>query len=168
MEKVRRQKPKRSYSKRAWHDAFIAAYRETGNVSVAARSAGVAPRTAWKAISENDGFRCRCDEAKEEAIDKLEHHALKRATDAQKPSDVLTIFLLKAARPEKYKDCAYHKGSIIEAVQPQQTVNETTVIVLPSNGFEAPGTVSQEKVIDVQTTTDQNTTKELAEKSEEQ
>ncbi len=166
MEKVRRQKPKRSYSKRAWHDAFIAAYRETGNVSVAARSAGVAPRTAWKAISENDGFKCRCEEAKEEAIDKLEHHALKRATDAQKPSDVLTIFLLKAARPEKYKDCYYNKGGIIEAVQPQQTVNETTVIVLPANGFESPGTVMQEKVIDVQATTEQNTTKELAEKTE--
>lgn len=148
--------PKRKWPRRrnqipAWADAFMEAYRQTGNMTYSARKIGLTRESVWSMYKRNQKFAVLVDAAKEEAIELLEAHAFKRATDKEKPSDILTIFLLKAARPEKYKDC-YRPGTPYEQVTAAPaSVGEATVIVLPSNGFEAPGTVQAQPItVDVQ------------------
>ena len=52
--------------------------------------------------------------ALEEGIDLLEDHARSRAMDAERPSDALTMFLLKAHRPVKFRERVdlSHSGGI--------------------------------------------------------
>lgn len=148
--------PKKKWPRRrnqipAWSDAFMAAYRETGNMTYSARKIGLTRESVWSMYKRNAKFAALVDQAKEEAIDLLEAHALRRATDKDKPSDILTIFLLKAGRPEKYKDC-YRPGTPYENVTAAPAIaGEATVIVLPANGFEKAGTVKEEPItVDVQ------------------
>lgn len=104
---------------RGWEELFLKALAETGNVSAAAKLAGVARQTAYEAKELRPEFAARWDDALEEACDALELEARRRAKDgAEKPvfylgrevsrvreySDVLLIFLLKAHRPEKYRE----------------------------------------------------------------
>lgn len=51
-------------------------------------------------------------EALDEAADNLELYAHNRARDAEKPSDVLTIVLLKSLRPEKYRENYSFSGDL--------------------------------------------------------
>jgi len=98
--------------------AFLAAYRELGNVTHAARAAEVARRNhpIWMQQPE---YAEAFEDAREEACDHLEGEARRRAvTGTEEPvfyngqvcgtirkySDTLLIFLLKAANPEKFND----------------------------------------------------------------
>lgn len=98
--------------------AFLAAYAECGNVTRAAEIAGVSRRSHvdWmKDESYAEAFRA----AEEHAADRLEQEARRRAIEGvdepifykgercgvvRKYSDTLLIFLLKGARPEKYRE----------------------------------------------------------------
>lgn len=122
--------------------AFVAAFRELGVVSYAARVAGIARETAHRWRREDEEFAQRFAEAHADATDKLEREALRRAVEGvERPiiyrgrvatawvdeegnyvpagspqtvrsvpltmreySDSLLIFLLKAARPERYRE----------------------------------------------------------------
>lgn len=111
-------------SKKAWNPtpkqaAFLAAYRLCGNITRAAAMAGVhpdTPRCNWKG---EDGFDEAMGQALEEAVDHLEEEARRRAQDGvdepvyykgspcgavRKYSDTLLIFLLKGARPQKFRE----------------------------------------------------------------
>lgn len=106
-----------------WQERFIAALRNSGNVRAACQAAGVHRTTPYKAYAESPEFARQWDEALEDAIDTLEAAAWKRARDgvtrhdpimfqgqkvAEKViteySDTLMITLLKAHRPEKYRE----------------------------------------------------------------
>jgi hypothetical protein len=52
--------------------------------------------------------------AQEEGIDRLEDHARQRAMDTERPSDALTMFLLKAHRPVKFRERVdlSHSGAV--------------------------------------------------------
>jgi hypothetical protein len=97
--------------------AFLVAFAESGNVSAAARGAGVGRRTHYDWLKADKEYRAAYDAAQEDAADALEDEARRRAmgewepvydkTGAQigtrkKASDLLMIFLLKGLRPEKY------------------------------------------------------------------
>jgi hypothetical protein len=98
---------------------FLQALRETCNVTLAARAGGVSRRRVYQVREEEPDFAKQWDDALEEGIDLLEHEAQRRAfAGVDKPvfyqgcecgrvreySDTLTIFLLKAHRPDRFRD----------------------------------------------------------------
>ena len=83
-------------------EAFLEALEETCNVSEAARRAGIGRRTAYDWRDADQDFATAWDEAEDVAADKLEQVAWDRATSGQ--SDRMLEILLKAHRPEKFKD----------------------------------------------------------------
>jgi hypothetical protein len=102
-------------------ERFLATLREIPNVTAAARAADMARSGAY-ALRERDAeFKQAWDDAVEEGVDMLEREAQRRAFEGTKKpviyqgaitdsylefSDTLAIFLLKAHRPEKYRDRA--------------------------------------------------------------
>jgi hypothetical protein len=109
--------------------AFLAAFRETGNVSLSAAAAGIERTTHYKWL-DDDGYRARFDLAQDDAVDVLEAEARRRAVEGvdepvgwyqgvaggtvRKYSDTLLIFLMKGAAPHKYRERhdVEHSGSI--------------------------------------------------------
>lgn len=105
--------------------AFLAAYAETGTVSCAAKAAGIDRRNHGVWLTD-PVYKRAFQSAVEEAADNLEREARRRAVEGveeptgwykgspggfvRKYSDVLLIFLLKGARPEKYKDRVEQTG----------------------------------------------------------
>ena len=105
--------------KREWKPKFIERLRECGNVSEAARHAGVSRKTVYKERNSSEPFRDDWDDAMEEGVDALELEARRRASEGweepvfyegrqvatvRKYSDTLLIFLLKGRRPDVFKD----------------------------------------------------------------
>ena len=74
------------------------------SITAAAQHAKVGRSTIYAWRNEDGPFASRMDDAYEAGVDTLEDHALKRAHDADKPSDALTMFLLKAHRPARYRE----------------------------------------------------------------
>ena len=106
---------------------FLAAYRECGSIRRAAELAKVSRNTHHTVWIRDPGYAKAFDDATEEAVDRLEEEARRRAVegvakvkyhngrpiinpDTGKPvvkheySDPLLMFLLKGARPAKYRD----------------------------------------------------------------
>lgn len=109
---------------------FLDVLRETCNVSEAANAAGVARRTVYEWRDADDAFRAAWDEAEQVAADRLEREAWRRAVEGtDKPvtfqgvitatykeySDKMLEMLLKAHRPDKFKDRVQneHTGNVI-------------------------------------------------------
>lgn len=84
-----------------WRPIFLRTLRNSGNVRAACTAAGVTRQAAYAARTNSAEFAAAWDEALEDAIDGLEAVATDRA---RKSSDTLLIFLLKAHRPEKYRE----------------------------------------------------------------
>jgi len=121
-ESVRRGKPARD-----WRERFVRNYARLGNVRDACEAAGVSRSTLYRERGRNPEFDGLVLDAMDEAVDRLEMEAWSRAAEGEKrvrtettidakgrtviktteetvKSDTLLIFLLKAARPEKYRD----------------------------------------------------------------
>jgi hypothetical protein len=108
--------------------AFLTAYRETGNVRLACTVSHVGRSSHYRWLDEDPAYRGALELAREDAADVLEAEAQRRAVEGvEKPtgwyqgkaggyvreySDLLLIFLLKGARPEKYKDRLELKGGL--------------------------------------------------------
>ena len=105
--------------KKDWPDRFLEALAESGNVKLSCQAAGVGRRTAYDHRAKDAAFASAWADAMEEAADLLEQEAVRRAVEGvDKPvyqggrmvgivkeySDTLLIFLLKGARPNKYRD----------------------------------------------------------------
>lgn len=109
-------------------------FATTGNVSAAAQKAGIGRMTAYDArntdgkegaaLLEAQEFAAAWDSAREVAADALELEARRRAKEGwpepvfyqgkqvgrvRKYSDTLLIFLLKATRPEKFRETVRHE-----------------------------------------------------------
>jgi hypothetical protein len=113
---MRKEKETRETQKK--REKFLAAYRELGIIRDAAKVANIARATVYRWL-DDETFRAQFEEAKEEAIEKLEREAVRRACEGvDKPiyykgqlvdtvreySDTLLIFLLKGLRPDKYAE----------------------------------------------------------------
>jgi hypothetical protein len=100
---------------------FIKELAKTGNVSAAARAAGVSRSHAYALRASESGLSSEWADALEAAVDTLEEEARRRAIDGidsphfhqgqvtgtvKKYSDSLLMFLLKAHRPERYRERA--------------------------------------------------------------
>ena len=105
--------------KRDWRPAFIEALRRTGNVTLAARYAGRSRNQAYYVRRRSEDFAAQWDDALEEGTDLLDAEARRRAvTGIDKPvyykgkvvgsitkySDRLLMFLLRAHRPQVFRD----------------------------------------------------------------
>ena len=90
-----------------WPERFLAGLEASGNVSAAARAAGIHRCTAYERRQSDQAFAAAWVQALEAATDALEEEARRRATTGQ--SDVLLIFLLKAHRPSKFRDNVKHE-----------------------------------------------------------
>jgi hypothetical protein len=104
--------------KSAKQRAFLAAYAQLGNITSAAARAKVGRRSHYEWLAA-PAYAAAFVEAHEAAGDRLEAEAHRRAVQGvkepvyqggervgyiQKFSDTLLIFLLKGARPEKYRE----------------------------------------------------------------
>ena len=102
-----------------WRPQFIEAFRNTGNARAACEAANISYDTAFGARQRSAEFRQQWEVARDEACDVMEAEAWRRAVlGTEKPvyhqgevvgavkeySDVLLIFLLKANRPQKYRE----------------------------------------------------------------
>lgn len=106
-------------SRARWMPIFIETLAETCSVTKSAEAAGVSTRTAHRWRKDDEAFGQAWDDALAVGADVLESEAVRRAHDGwdepvyqqgkqvgivRKFSDTLLIFLLKGAKPEKYKD----------------------------------------------------------------
>lgn len=110
---------------------FLETLRTTGNVSRSARVVGISRQRVYELKRADAGFAAEWDDALEEGVDNLEEEARRRAYEGTlKPvfyqgaecgqireySDTLMIVLLKAHRPDKYRDrsdtTVTHQGGV--------------------------------------------------------
>ena len=107
-------------------EVFLRALAETGIVTIAAGAAGITRARAYQVRQQDQGFATAWDEAEQRAADALEAEAWRRAVSGvpeplvsagkvvrdddgqplaiRRYSDNLLIALLKARRPDKFKD----------------------------------------------------------------
>ena len=100
-----------------WQAGFLHALRASGNVSAAARAAGTCRSRCYEARRRDPGFAAAWADALEEAVDRLEMEAFRRAVEGvgedrffrgdvvghvTRYSDRLLMFLLKARRPATF------------------------------------------------------------------
>ncbi|MES2360129.1 MAG: hypothetical protein V4529_17440 [Gemmatimonadota bacterium] len=102
---------------------FLAMLERTANITASAEAAGVTNQCIYLWQEKSDEFAAACQAARESAYDRLEAEALRRAVDGvvrKRPivvgrevvdyeiiteySDRLLEVLLKACRPDKYRE----------------------------------------------------------------
>ncbi len=88
-------------SNRKAMERFLEKLRNSGNVRLSCRAAGVPRRTVYRWRKRFSTFQGEWEEALEDACDILEGEAWKRAVEDK--SDRLLMFLLKAHRPGRFK-----------------------------------------------------------------
>lgn len=99
--------------------AFLAAYSQCGNITQAAELSDNARANHYRWLNESDMYKKAFEAAEEEAADRLESEARRRAVQGveepvfyqgvecgtvKKYSDNLLMFLMKGANPDKYAD----------------------------------------------------------------
>ena len=99
-------------------DQFLQAYAKCGTVTAAAEQVGIS-RMSHRRWLASEAYRKAFEQAEDQATEVLELEALRRATagreepiffngvqvgTVRKPSDLLLIFLLKAKRPDVYRE----------------------------------------------------------------
>ena len=88
-----------------WRKTFLVSLQNSGNIRLSCQAAGISRVAAYRDRLHDDAFRAEWDTAMEDATDTLELIARKRAAAS---SDLLLIFLLKAHRPEKFRENIKH------------------------------------------------------------
>jgi len=119
-------------------DRFLKALAETGIVSAAVAIAGTSRTRVYELRKHDPGFASAWDDAEEQAADGLEAEAWRRAVDGvpeplvsagrvvrdddgqplaiRRYSDNLLLALLKARRPERFKDRAVVEHDITDGL----------------------------------------------------
>ena len=94
-----------------WQAKFLEIFGMSMNVVLSAKGAGVDRTTIYRERQRNPEFAAAYEDARQEAIERLEAEAYKRA---QNVSDTLLIFLLKSHKPDIYREQyeAKHAGSV--------------------------------------------------------
>src|SRR5260221_6580371 len=115
------------------HALFLAELAQAGNVTAAAKIAGFSRKAAYDYRTKDAAFAEEWDDALQQAADIMEQEARRRAADGwdepvfhqgfvcgivRKYSDTLLIFLLKGARPEKFRDNVKVTGNMSHSLVP--------------------------------------------------
>ena len=145
--------PATSATPKRW-TTFLATLAETGNVKQSAKAARIDRVTVYRKRDRDPAFAAKWDEAARIGVELLEDEAQRRAySGADKPvyhlgkridvvkdySDTLLIFLLKGAKPTKYREnqAWQQLGADGKPVDPAGPVN----IVLMTYASQAPATI---------------------------
>jgi hypothetical protein len=123
MSDVTHDTPKKGNPPANWRDVFIKALTTSGNVSWSARKAKVTREYAYRLRKEDEAFSAAWDDAIEQSSDAMEQEAWRRANKGVRRvksfyhqgervgedviveySDTLMMFLLKARRPDVYRE----------------------------------------------------------------
>ena len=103
--------------------AFLAAVRKTGVIRTAARAAGIGRATHYVWLNNDAKYRAAYEEAIDDATDRIEANVVRMATTGidGPPNLIAAIFMLKARRPQIYRDHydVRHSGSINVAISPE-------------------------------------------------
>ena len=117
--------------RRDWRSLFIEALRKSGVVKHACTAAGIERSTSYKERAQSPDFAAQWDEALEDAIDDLEAEARRRAFEGvEKPvfqggkrvgsvreySDTLLLAMLRAHRPQKYREHFEIRANVATAI----------------------------------------------------
>jgi hypothetical protein len=137
---------------------FLAAYARTGTILHAALESGIERRLHYRWLDEDPAYAATFAEAEVAAVEMLEREARRRAVDGveepiywqgqkidtlRKYSDALLIFLLKAARPDKYRervDLAHTVGDL-SRLSPDE-LQQLRAIVTKARGESTPTMVA--------------------------
>jgi hypothetical protein len=86
-------------------------YAKTGSLRAAARSARVSLSAHYEMLEKSDSYRTQFEAAQQQVADLLEAECFRRAIAG---SDQLLVFLLRAWRPERYREITMveHSGAI--------------------------------------------------------
>lgn len=110
---------KRHADQRDWADAFLGALSDTHMVTTAAAAAGIKRTAAYARRQRDLQFAQAWDDIEDQSTETLEREAYRRAAEGvlrpvfqggdevgqiREFSDTLLIFLLKARRPERYRE----------------------------------------------------------------
>lgn len=134
--------PKSGNERAELQSLFLTSFAEMGTITHAAKATGIDRQTHYNWLESDPEYAERFKEADEQATDNLEREARRRAVAGveepvfyqgdivghiRKMSDTLLIFLLKGAKPEKYRERFEHtaRGGLSGPV---------TVYEIPSNG----------------------------------
>lgn len=124
---------------------FLDTLRTTCNVTLACQAVGISSSTAYHHKRDDIVFAQRWEEALQEGIDLLEAKAHERAFDGvnepvfyqgcevglvRKYSDSLTMFLLKAHRPDKYRERSEVKQEVSGALALNETARAARLAAL--------------------------------------
>ncbi len=82
-------------------ETMLRLYRELGTITSACEGTGITRQTHYNWLDNDAEYKAAIKSMDEDCAILLEDAAKKRALDG---SDTLLIFLLKAARPEKYRE----------------------------------------------------------------
>lgn len=134
-------------------EKFLAEYAKCGNVSAACRVVGVSRYAVAEWYRADEEFRRGHDNATEVACDALEEAARTRAVDGvaepvyhmgqvcgevQRYSDTLLIFLLKGARPQKYRESLYWQQQVNAAGDVNVGAGGAINLILDDDGTHGP------------------------------
>lgn len=134
------------HRKNEWKEPFLAALEESANIALSAKIARVHRSRVYAHRDENEEFEQAWDEALEIGIATLEVELRRRALHGtakpfffqgekcgsmQEYSDVLGMFLLKAHRPDVYRDRSEvnykHSGEVefrLGGMTPEQSLDK--------------------------------------------
>jgi hypothetical protein len=125
---------------------FLEAYAKLGTVFGAAQQAGVERTNHYQWLKHDKAYAAAFAQAENEAIERLEQEARRRAYvgwddpvfqggkqvgTMHRHSDVLLIFLLNAARPEKYRQPS---SSFKQTVKDGEVTTVMHIHEAPSDG----------------------------------
>lgn len=99
---------------------FLRCFAKIGIVEVAAREAGVNSNSHRKWLKNDPIYKEAFEIARDMACDVLEEICVERA---KKSSDLLMIFMLKALRPEKYRELKAIQGDPNNPIKHEMIIN---------------------------------------------
>lgn len=115
----------------SWHAPFLERLRELGVITYAVRGLNISRKTAYNHREQFPEFAAAWDDALEEATERLEIECTMRARDY---SDLLLIFLLKAHKPEKYRETRRYEvsgpnGGPVELATPKEQLERFAELI---------------------------------------
>lgn len=134
-------------------DRYLSAVRKVGTLTAGCKAARVSPNTVYDWREMDDAFVVAEGQARNEFADALEQEAVRRAWHGvkkpvyqqgglvgyiQEYSDTLLIFMMKAIRPEKYREKigVEHSGGISSSIQVRPIDYRTATAALTSGSVE--------------------------------
>ena len=106
---MRGKRTKRTRSRLDWAAKFLSLIADGATIKAACEGANIGRTKVYERRDNDETFRIALEEAIEASTEDLEEVARKRA---KQKSDPLMMFLLRARRPDVYRENVNHSGSV--------------------------------------------------------